>query len=62
MAGCPGLGKSTISSRLTVRFGITQVVTTDTLREVFRTVIARVIIGGELSPPSPRMRRFLLHK
>ena len=39
LGGAPGVGKSTISTRLAVRFGITRIVTTDTIREVLRTVI-----------------------
>jgi len=39
LGGAPGVGKSTISTRLAVRFGITRIVTTDTIREVLRGVI-----------------------
>ena len=39
LGGAPGVGKSTVSTRLAVRFGITRIVTTDTIREVLRTVI-----------------------
>ncbi len=34
LGGAPGVGKSTVATRLAVRLGITQVVTTDTIREV----------------------------
>lgn len=39
IAGASGVGKSTLATRLAVRLGITQLVTTDTIREVLRTVI-----------------------
>ncbi len=39
MAGAPGVGKSTIATRLAVRLDITRVVTTDAIREVLRTVV-----------------------
>lgn len=39
LGGAPGVGKSTVSTRLAVRLGITRIVTTDTIREVLRTVI-----------------------
>lgn len=38
IGGAPGVGKSTVATRLAVRLGITRVVTTDTIREVLRTV------------------------
>ena len=44
LAGAPGIGKSTIATRLAVRFGITRVVTTDTIREILRTVIPRTVL------------------
>lgn len=44
LGGAPGVGKSTISTRLAVRFGITRIVTTDTIREVLRTVIPSTVL------------------
>ncbi len=44
LGGAPGVGKSTISTRLAVRFGITRIVTTDTIREVLRTVIPPTVL------------------
>ena len=42
--GAPGVGKSTLATRLAVRLGITRVVTTDTIREVLRTVIPPTVL------------------
>jgi 2-phosphoglycerate kinase len=39
LAGAPGVGKSTIATRLAIRLGINRVITTDAIREVLRTVI-----------------------
>ncbi|MEZ4367844.1 MAG: AAA family ATPase [Kofleriaceae bacterium] len=44
LGGAPGVGKSTLSTRLAVRLGITRVVTTDTIREVLRTVIPSTVL------------------
>jgi len=44
LGGAPGIGKSTIGTRLAVRMGITRVVTTDTIREVLRTVIPDTVL------------------
>lgn len=44
LGGAPGVGKSTIATRLAVRLGITRVVTTDTVREILRTVIAESVL------------------
>ncbi len=44
LGGAPGVGKSTIASRLAVRLGITRTVTTDTIREVLRTVIPESVL------------------
>lgn len=44
LGGAPGVGKSTIATRLAVRLGITRVVTTDTIREVLRTVIPATVL------------------
>jgi 2-phosphoglycerate kinase len=39
LSGAPGVGKSTVAARLAARLGISRVVTTDTIRDVLRTVI-----------------------
>ncbi len=73
LGGVPGVGKSTIATRLAVRLGITQVVTTDTIREVLRTVIPETVLaelhtstyervpeihpGEPLAPSFPRQAR-----
>ncbi len=44
LAGAPGAGKSTLATRLAVRLGITRVVTTDTIREVLRSIIPRTVL------------------
>ena len=44
LAGAPGVGKSTLATRLAVRLGITRVVTTDTIREVLRSTIPRTVL------------------
>ncbi len=44
MAGAPGVGKSTIATRLALRLGINRVVTTDAIREVLRTVIPTAVL------------------
>jgi 2-phosphoglycerate kinase len=44
MSGAPGVGKSTIATRLALRLGITRIVTTDTIREVLRTVIPETVL------------------
>lgn len=44
LSGAPGVGKSTLATRLCVRLGITRVVTTDTIREVLRSVIPRSVL------------------
>lgn len=44
ICGAPGVGKSTIATRLAVRLGITRIVTTDTIREVLRTVIPDAVL------------------
>lgn len=44
LAGAPGVGKSTLATRLAVRLGITRVVTTDTIREVLRSIIPRTVL------------------
>jgi 2-phosphoglycerate kinase len=44
MSGAPGVGKSTIATRLAIRLGITRIVTTDTIREVLRTVIPETVL------------------
>ncbi len=44
LSGAPGVGKSTLATRLAVRLGISRVVTTDTIREVLRTVISPAVL------------------
>jgi 2-phosphoglycerate kinase len=44
ICGAPGVGKSTIATRLAVRLEITRIVTTDTIREVLRTVIPDTVL------------------
>ena len=44
LAGAPGVGKSTIATRLALRLGINRVVTTDAIREVLRTVIPGAVL------------------
>lgn len=44
ISGAPGVGKSTIATRLAVRLGITRVVTTDTIREVLRGVVSETVL------------------
>jgi 2-phosphoglycerate kinase len=44
LSGAPGVGKSTLATRLAVRLGISRIVTTDTIREVLRTVITPAVL------------------
>jgi 2-phosphoglycerate kinase len=44
IAGAPGVGKSTVATRLAMRLEITRIVTTDTIREVLRTVIPDTVL------------------
>lgn len=44
LGGAPGIGKSTLATRLAVRLGITRIVTTDTIREVLRSVIPQTVL------------------
>ncbi|MEZ5670818.1 MAG: AAA family ATPase, partial [Alphaproteobacteria bacterium] len=44
LSGAPGVGKSTVATRLANRLGIARVVTTDTIREVLRTVIPASVL------------------
>jgi len=44
LGGAPGVGKSTIATRLAVRLDITRVVTTDAIREVLRIVVPAVVL------------------
>jgi 2-phosphoglycerate kinase len=44
LSGAPGVGKSTVATRLAVRLGMSRVVTTDTIREVLRTVIPPTVL------------------
>lgn len=68
LGGAPGIGKSTISTRLAVRLGITRIVTTDTIREVLRTVIPPSVLpelhastyeaaGAEAEPADAYLRQ-----
>lgn len=45
ISGAPGVGKSTITTRLAVRLGIRRIVMTDTIREVLRTVIPSTVLA-----------------
>ncbi len=44
LSGAPGVGKSTVATRLAVRLGISRIVTTDAIREVLRTVIPASVL------------------
>jgi 2-phosphoglycerate kinase len=63
LGGAPGVGKSTLATRLAVRLDITRVVTTDAIREVLRTVIPEVVLPElhqstfevTLDEPEPRV-------
>lgn len=44
LAGAPGVGKSTLATRLALRLGINRVVPTDAIREVLRTVIPTTVL------------------
>jgi 2-phosphoglycerate kinase len=44
LSGAPGVGKSTVATRLAVRLGITRVVTTDTIREVLRSIVPPTVL------------------
>jgi len=44
LSGASGVGKSTLATRLAVRLGVTRVVTTDTIREVLRTVVPQTVL------------------
>ncbi len=44
LSGAPGVGKSWVATRLAVRLGMSRVVTTDTIREVLRTVIPATVL------------------
>jgi 2-phosphoglycerate kinase len=48
------VGKSSIATRLALRLGITRIVTTDTIREVLRTVVPASVLP-ELHVSSPRL-------
>lgn len=45
LCGVPGVGKSTLATRLAVRLGINHLITTDTIREVLRTVIPETVLA-----------------
>lgn len=68
LGGAPGVGKSTIATRLALRLGINRVVPTDAVREVLRTVVPDTVLP-ELhvstyesvhndGPPESTMTRF----
>jgi 2-phosphoglycerate kinase len=44
LSGAPGVGKSTVATRLAVRLGISRIVTTDTIRDVLRSVIPATVL------------------
>ena len=44
LGGAPGVGKSTLATRLALRLGINRVVPTDAIREVLRTVIPETVL------------------
>ena len=44
LAGAPGVGKSTVATRLALRLGIKRVVPSDAIREVLRTVIPATVL------------------
>jgi 2-phosphoglycerate kinase len=44
LAGAPGVGKSTIATRLAIRLGISRVVPSDAIREVLRTVVPESVL------------------
>lgn len=44
LGGAPGVGKSTIATRLALRLGINRVVPTDAVREVLRTVVPPTVL------------------
>ncbi|MBX3463689.1 MAG: hypothetical protein KF830_10985 [Planctomycetes bacterium] len=44
LSGAPGVGKSTVATRLALRLGVQRVVPTDAIREVLRTVIPASVL------------------
>lgn len=44
LTGAPGVGKSTLATRLAVRLEITRIVTTDAIREVLRSVVPGAVL------------------
>lgn len=44
LSGAPGVGKSTLATRLAVRLGVERVVASDAIREVLRTVIPSAVL------------------
>lgn len=44
LTGAPGVGKSTLATRLAVRLEITRIVTSDAIREVLRTVVPHAVL------------------
>jgi 2-phosphoglycerate kinase len=43
-SGAPGVGKSTVAARMAVRFGISSLITSDSIRDVLRTVIPASVL------------------
>jgi len=44
LGGAPGVGKSTVATRLALRLGVNRVVPTDAVREVLRTVVPDTVL------------------
>jgi 2-phosphoglycerate kinase len=44
LGGAPGVGKSTLATRLALRLGVNRVITTDAIREVLRTVVPPAVL------------------
>lgn len=44
LCGAPGTGKSTLATRIAVRLNITRVVTSDSIRDVLRTVVPNAVL------------------
>ncbi len=44
LGGAPGVGKSTVATRLALRLGINRVVPSDAVREVLRTVVPQTVL------------------
>ena len=44
LGGAPGVGKSTLATRLALRLGVNRVIPTDAIREVLRTVVPETVL------------------